>query len=403
VDCKGRLANHHLHEILVSCGKLVSLKLVDTIYYDYTEDGNAPEAPRGMVVTLLSAIAEYGLQLKELSLCFTNAKVDIECDSRTRSDLVTTIARLRHIDLKIGHTGEDSYCVDDESSICTLFSSPIVDIRSLNIRTYYEDPDKIAMMLQGCQNAEKLNLGGYAFISPVIMTVAASCHQLVHLALDYDGSIEGTAMKMLLQSCRQLNSLIVYASLDLQSYEFLGLYGGNLNKIYLCQSLMADDAYMRGGYLQSFPTNSPLHDPCFKQQRKRPMVTLHCDLCYLDVKSLAAFLSCFGVIDHLFIRLSSSGLGKTDTSIPAYHAHHVTIAPYPDAFKRFDSEFIAIMTSCRSLRDLTVEPLKNYYGKIQCFVDVSTLFFFAFEYRKIDNTLVSLSYPSEMYLHESVL
>jgi hypothetical protein len=185
-----------------------------------------------------------------------------------------------------------STSADPDSFITSLFSSPGVDLRSLTINTSNENADMIAMMLQGCRNAEKLNLSGRAHISPVISRISAICHQLIDLKLNYDRVVDSPATKTLLKSCCQLQSLTIFANFDVQAYENLALYGGNLLKRRLV------------GRVIYYTPSSPLNDR-FKQSRKRAMVSVNFELDDFDVKILAKFLSCFGLIEELSLHLDS--------------------------------------------------------------------------------------------------
>jgi hypothetical protein len=78
-----------------------------------------------------------------------------------------------------------------------------------------------------------LVLNGNADISRVMIKVSESCYQLVDLNLAYDGQINGVAMRNLLQSCPLVKSLTTKAFIDVQAYEHLAVYGGNLTKLTL--------------------------------------------------------------------------------------------------------------------------------------------------------------------------
>jgi hypothetical protein len=386
LDCYGWIYNDDMPEVLISCSKLTSLTLNDRLEYD--NDENHDIAP------ILSAVAEYGLQLQELSLTISNSDIDICSPSKTRYDMITIPKRLRSFKLTADNVITD--ITDPESSICSMFSSPGVDLRILRINIGKENTDMIAKMLQGCYNMEELDLSGLVDMSPVMMKISVSCRQLVELTLGYQGSVDGAAMKALLISCSQLQSLTLFGSLVLEAYENLAFYGGNIHELQLSDS---PDSSIEPGSL-SFSSNSPLYDPSFKQQRKRHMEYFHCELCDLDVNSSAKLLSCFGLIEELSIRLDSSQLPVDAVQVqepnePLYCARQLFIIPSPGI--SIDSTFLAFMSSCKSLRGLTIQPSRLFFQR-KYPVDASTLIKFACEHSERSLPLVSLSYPEQLDL-----
>jgi hypothetical protein len=279
-----------------------------------------------------------------------------------------------------------------EFSICSLFSSPDVDLRFLNICTEVDTSDMIVKMLHGCRNIEKLVISGYADgISTMMMKISANSHRIVDLLLGYGGLVDGKAMKALLQSCHQLTSLGVTSYLDLQAYENLALYGGNLTKLELGNRFLE---YPRTSL--SFSANSPLYDPNFKQQRKHMMSTLECDQCDLHVMSFAKFLSCFELIDELAFRLDSSQLPvdvniDTNDVVPPYHACRVSISCWWGSSGALDSVFSAIMSSCQHLRELKIGDDIFSSQRDRSLIEASTLIRVVCECSERNHALVSLS------------
>jgi hypothetical protein len=249
----------------------------------------------------------------------------------------------------------------------------------------------IATMLQGCRNATKLDLSGNENASLVMMTISIGCPQLLDLTLAYNGIVTGSTIRTLLQSCPQLTSLTLklVAPIDLQAYESLALFGGNLTVLRLH---VREGIVIQPGSL-SFPADSPLYDPDFKQQRKNSMTSLSYELCDLDAKSLAKFLSFFGLIDQLSISLNSFQLAagiyvKANDDITMYHAHQVAInAPWWSTSGPLDSVFIAIMNSCRSLRHLHMKP--QIFDNL---IDRATLLVFAHTCMLRNYPLITISY-----------
>jgi hypothetical protein len=207
LDCRGSWVCHGLPEILVSCNKLTRLIMSGT---DIINDH---------IASILPAIAEYGLQLQEFSMV-CNAVVDVRRYSIARYDLIRIARRVRCFELWLKNCISDD---DPRSTICSMFRSPGVNLQSVGIDSGRESADMIAMMLQSCRNTTELNIHGHVDISPVMMKISASCHQLVDLELHYDGLADGTAMKAFLQACHQLISLI---------FVQLSIY--NLSRIWYC-------------------------------------------------------------------------------------------------------------------------------------------------------------------------
>jgi hypothetical protein len=319
LNCYGPWILYVQHELFMGCRYLTRLSLC--------EYGNGYYYRDTRISPLLSALAEHALQLEEFTVRFKYLAISVQKGSLEREDMTRIIKRLRSLDMKICITNDDN---DPESSLCTLFSTPGVDLRYLSIRTGYESLDVIALMLQGCRNIEKLELVGKMSISLVMMKISASCHQLVDLTLSYSTEVNGEAIKALLQSCHQLKSLYITCELiDVQAYESLAMYGGNLTRLIL--QFIHDDTLLEPATL-SIGASSPLYDPSFKQQRKCDMACLSCDLCDLDVMSLAKFLSCFERIGDLSIRLTSSQIQVSfgnesgdDLEYDNYHARKVSI------------------------------------------------------------------------------
>jgi hypothetical protein len=384
LDFDGSLIDPHLHGIMVSCSKLISLNLNFSSQYVQVDN----------VSTLISTIAEFGLQLQELSINFLN--INIQTGSKTRDDMIRILRHLRKLKLSSCHfiTGNGREPV---SSLCSMFSSSGVDLRALNISTFKEKPDMIAMMLHGCRNVDKLNLRGVVKISPVMMMISASCHQLVDLTLEYRGNVNGVATKALLQSCSLLRSLSLHAYIDVRVYESLALFGGNVSEI----KLRGFFTNLTKSGSSSFDTSSPLYDGSFKQVRKYPMNCLDCEKSDIDVKSLVKFLSCFGVIEELFLFLASSQLpadldNKLNNDWPAFHARRVCVR-FPTATDRpIDAAFITLMNSCHSLRELSVGSFLRFARGFV--VDASTLIRFACEYSQRNAPLLLLSYPRDVDL-----
>jgi hypothetical protein len=370
--CQGYWLSYDLLDVTLSCSKLVTLHLhLESNRFDVN-----------VIAFLIGTIAEYAIQLQELSIKLPNYCIDIQHNTGTRRDLIRILQRISRLELNLNVPLNDTD--DPESSICSLFSSPGVQLRSMTINTADENADMIAMMLQGCRNIEKLHLRGGVDISPVMMKISASCRQLVDLRLFCNENcfVDGKAMKSLLQSCHQLESLGLCGPLNAEAYESLAVYGGNLIKIELGRWFVSS--------VRSFGASSVLYDPSFKQQRKRTMKSFKSHLHDLDVKSLAAVLSCFGLIECLWIRMAASQLpADLDVdiwdNIPTYHARQVKIFPIRGTYFPLDSVFLAMMNSCRSLRHLSVSSVG---------VDASTLIRFAREHIQRDSSsLISLSYP----------
>jgi hypothetical protein len=340
LECAGYWCFEGLtYQVMDSCRKLqkISLHYQDADYYDSAE--------------IFSTIANYGSQVKELSMEFGNLEIDISDDS-IREDLITLIPRLHYLNFDSILTRE----TDPDQSISSIFCSPVIKLRFLDINTANDDADQIAMMLQGCADANTLFLRGKANISEVMMKISDSCHNLVDVDLNYPkGTINGEAMRRLLQSNRKIKEFVLLrASIEVKAYEALALYGESITYLRIdCDHLLSDS--------QSFAVDSPLYGSDYKSpQRSRLISYLECAGCCLDVKSLAKFYSCFGVIAQLTLVLNScllpEGFGvHQHDEIPIYHARQVTISSRSRC-NRSDAAFLAMMSACRSMKRLTIEP-----------------------------------------------
>jgi hypothetical protein len=365
-----------MNEIIAPCSSLTSL---DLSYYNWDQYNLAP---------MISALADDGLRLKELRFHFPSINMAIDLrNALTRYNLIRTIKRLRSCTLNV----ELQYnAADPDTSIYSLFSSrDDVDLRSLTMSTHDEDADRIAIMLQGCRNARRLDLNGRANASQVMIAISNNCRQLVVLYLRYESQVDGEAMRRLLQSCHLLTSLFLITHLDIQAHESLALYGGNLTKLRIFPNETTEIIES----LSFDPNNSPIYDLSFRQQRKYPMKLLMMGAYYLDVKSLAKFFSSFGLIEALYFELYPSLLPsdmdvQAYTQIPIYHARHVDLNCVESSTYRYDSVALAMMSACRSMRTLSV-------ASDQCFADESSLIICAFTC-SMKNPFQELRYPMEM-------
>jgi hypothetical protein len=342
------------------------------------------------VVQMLMKIAEHCLMLEEFSISLPNDYLDIS-EASTRAAMTTMIKRLQLLEIHATYLIDED---DPESYVCSLFNSPGIDLRSLDICTSDENVGQIAMVLRGCENASTLNLVGKANISEVMMKISTRCHLLVDLNLNYNESVGGEAVIALLRSCRQLQLLTIRAVLEVQAYEALALYGGCLINLSL-HSEPASTVYC-------FPADSALYDANFKQQpRKRPLAKLICHAPALDVKSLAKFLSCFGVIDYLSIELYPELLPadfriSMYDEIPVYYARELYVYPVRDIKDQLDMPFLAFMHTCRSLRGLRI--MSHYSTGIN--LDTSTMITCVYNCVAKKNPLQSLAYPRSRNLSQ---
>jgi hypothetical protein len=387
-DCSGPSICYLVADVLASCRKVTDLAL---------KIDNEDESDERELAPMLSAIAEHGLQLKELSINLSDVNINID-DAMIRNAMVRIIQRLRKLRFTVqGYMLYESDSDDAlDASLCSLFDSTGVDLQSLEIDTSNDNSDQIAMLLQGCRNADRLILDGTAKISEVLMKISHNCNQLVELELHFAGSINDAAMRALLQSCRQLRSLKLRNALEIEAYEALALHGGSLTQLILCPQQLASN-------VGRFATGSSLYNPSFKQQRKQVMAKLICEGSVLNVNSLAKFLSSFGVIEQLYIELRAALLPaniQVDMydEIPHYHARYVSVRT-SHIFKRMDgldAVFLAMMGACRSIRNLRLEPIFPN----RCFVDSSTLIKYGMMCKVNKIPLGSLTCPNHQDLSQ---
>jgi hypothetical protein len=380
LTCIGRWLCHAMREVM-------TLRGLKSIVLHHERCKNLPGEE---VTPILFMIADHCLQLKELIII-----LGTDIDLRTlliRNAMKCIIMRLSKLLIDITSLRTDHE--NPETSICSLFSSPGVDLRSLEFNTYDENADQIAAILKGCQNANKLKLEGQTSISEVMLKITDSCHQLVDLEIYYHGSVNGEAMLALLKSCHQIRSLMCRTPLEVKAYEALALHGGGLTSLKISSCRAPSDIYNVGG----FPVDSHLYDSGFKQERTRCMACLFCHSMPLDVKSLTKFLSCFGVITHLNIDLPSfqQSANFLYSEVSVYHALNVNIRTPPGVTESLDSVFLAMMSGCRSLKTLSI---LSYFPK-QCFVDPSTFTTFASMIKARENHLELLTYPKKLDLSQ---
>jgi hypothetical protein len=185
LTCIGPRLFQLVNKIIVSCKRLASVHL--------SSDGHDDQG----IFPMLLAIAEHGLQLKDLRIDVSKMNIRVRNENISNA-LVKIVKRFQCFEFK----SRSFYnAADPDRSICSLFSSSDIDLRSLSVNSCSEDVDSVTAMLRGCHNAEQLNLEGCADISDVMIKVSNSCHQLVDLCLSFCGRVDGAAMRGLLQSC----------------------------------------------------------------------------------------------------------------------------------------------------------------------------------------------------------
>jgi hypothetical protein len=362
LKCDGPTLCQVVKEVITSCSKVTTLLLTLDINRDL---------PQGEVMLLLQAIAAHGLQLKDLTIQLSDLVIDIN-NASIRAAMINIIKRLQNFDIDVGFvTGNADGEPDTSTSICSLFSSPGVDLQTLSISTSNENADQIAMMLRGCRHVDALSLKGEANISEVMMKISGICQLLLCLHLNYNtGQVNRQVMLALLKSCHRLKSLSL--CLELQAYEALALQGGNLINLNLQTSQPASTAA-----IGAFHPSSPIYDIGFKQQMKYPMASLSFRAPALELKSFAKFMSCFGMIGKLSIELYPFQLPadfRIDMydDIPIYHARSVSVVSAIGKKNEVDNVFLAMMNSCRSLRHLHVaSTLQMDFISGKIFVDAA--------------------------------
>jgi hypothetical protein len=325
------------------------------------------DSPSGIYESILPWIADdnHAPTLRYLKLRHFACDQSLDLRIHALNTAMRKIIRqAKQLDLGIGidaGRGDISSLFDPSSA-----SASAIDLEQLNLETSDDDVDMIAKILKACRNAHELQLTGSADISQVMIKIADNCHQLVTLELQYEGMVDGSAMKSLLQLCPKLESLTIYAAYDVLAYESLALYGGNLTHLKLVISSQSSVSTTP----PAFPSISPIFNATcsFKQHRKQPInaiIRMSSEPIYeyLGIESLAAFLSCFGIIKQLDISLVSL-LGNADLhDIPTFHAHelHVhfpkiegTVSEKVDMSRRYDDKFLSFMNSCRSIKKLSI-------------------------------------------------
>jgi hypothetical protein len=99
-----------------------------------------------------------------------------------------------------------------------------------------------------------------------MLKIADNCHQLLTLNSAYCGVVHGSTTTSLLQRCSKLELLKLDADLDIQAYESLALYGGNLTGLIVDSPRYSSQASVTSSFPISFSVGSPIFDPCCKQR-----------------------------------------------------------------------------------------------------------------------------------------
>jgi hypothetical protein len=197
-----------------------------------------------------------------------------------------------------------------------------------------------------------------------------------------------------------LKKLAFKASVDVQAYEQLAIYGTNLAELKLETGATAQPAEN-----VSFGSSALIYDGSFKQQRKLPLRKLIWSTQNLEVRGLAKFLSCFGKIDELTVELyplllvEAMNVQNYD-EIPTYHAVKVRVRLPATSFPQLNSSLLAVTHSCRSMRELWIGS--NHGDPSPCLLDAPSLIACAYAC-SLKNSLISLYYPNGVNLPEPQL
>jgi hypothetical protein len=298
LKCIGKWMVDGLKNVLMSCRNLT--------YLDITNHHSALRV--GVFNQLMPLIAEFASSLRSLKVAQFLAERNLsKLDLRSPiilSAMKSILCRLHHlgVGVGVGITAErgDISCMFDPSP------SSNIDLKSLRLQTDDCNPDMIVKLLRGCRNAHELDLSGKANVSQVMMEIADSCRKLVTLRLIYEGELDGSALKSLLQSCPNIENLTLGASLDVLAYESLGIYAGSVT--FLCLGSSSTQASTQAPSISSdsssIPSTSPIFDPSFKQihRRKQMKHLILCESHYVKIENcFDAFVSCFGKIRHVQI------------------------------------------------------------------------------------------------------
>jgi hypothetical protein len=357
--------------------------------------------PERMLNQIISNIAEYDSNIESLKIeNFGHDENSHHLDLRNHA----VRAALKSITHRVNYLQLDVDIDSTPGDISFAFeSSTGIDLECLIIRTNNEDADMVAQILKGCRNANKIELQGQADISQVMMKISDLCNQLTDLSLtDYEGIIDGPAMRSLLQCSPMLERLYLDSyPLELKAYESLALYGGSLIQLWLYLPRSTSSTYP-----PSFSRDSLVFDSNFKQNRKRAMTSfITIQPLFLSVKSLAGLLSCFGKIESLSVSLphSYTPLSIDDDElrdIPIFHAEELEFGStepigefdgLTDHSYRYDHMFLAFMGSCRSVKKLV---LQTYL------VQASSVVMFANMCHRRQQRLVSVSCRQGYQLQE---
>jgi hypothetical protein len=250
-----------LSDVLKSCRYLTALRIQTALAFNL--DGGYDR--------ILPIVAEHGSRLNRVEFK-DHGILNLRLNA-SKAAMNSIIHQVNHLDLGLSYEYE-------KGNISALFEpSSDIHLQYLKIDTHDEDADMIAQILKACHNISTLELRGKIAISPMIKKIPHNCHQLESLELDYEGSVDGLAMRDLLLSCPKLESLDLHSPLDVEAYESLALYGGSLYSFLLEHRRNSSQPAVPINLL-SFSSNLLVFDPNFKQKRKQVMKRIfQCSLC----------------------------------------------------------------------------------------------------------------------------
>jgi hypothetical protein len=301
---------------------------------------------------LVYHIATHCHHLKKFDFIFCdNPRLDMRTES-IHSSLRTIISRLNSFIYANRGSSES-----DKGFISSIFDNLRSNLTELDIATEYDDADMIGVMLRQCDEVQSLEVNGRTDICPVVIKVSESCHLILDLRINYEGILDGLAMKTLLVSCPLLKEIDLSTFYHVDAYESLALYGNNLTEIRLDYPLRyyKDHIGAELTIVRSFDHNSSKLFMQSPTKRRKRMETMTIQIFDLDVASLSFFLSFFGKIRKLSVVMVPKMVGESidiHSSIPQYSAEDV-ITQTPQ-YGRCDRVFFTLMGACRGMRSLDI-------------------------------------------------
>jgi hypothetical protein len=324
-----------LSSIFISCPRILSF--CNTYHAAWNESD---------IISLLTVISRYGLNLKEFSLSGDRVDVVYLNNSALEAAVIKTINRLDRFQV---------FCDIRNSADVSIFTLPNVRAQIIYIDTSNKSigNEVVIELMKKSKRLRYLTLR-HNGRSPLNGMIPSYCSHLNQFKA-YGVKITPDEMKNILVSSLLLKELHLAICLtETEVLENVALYGGNLDTLYIFN-------FERNPSI-SFASGSALWSDDSRKQTNRKQVMSHVYIQYpLDLTSAKLFLSWFGLIRYLHIDISPENfwpIWRSLTKPLFYDAIALSISFRHSPTSR-EAILLAIAEACRGITHLKLTVEKN--------------------------------------------